>query len=646
MESQGGWLSGKWGIMAATLDRRTFLTHSAATVGGVAMASTLVDSMVAEAANQVVGVNLGKPKMGGTLRVGLVSDVPNYHNFNGAQGKMDDSGFCVANALYDALFVAAANGKTWVPMLALSATPNANYSAWTVKLRQGVTFSNGDPFNADIVVANFQAAAADPTVGTAIRPIIAKVSKVDSYTVLFSLVIPFSTFPISALCEQQTCYMAHPSSLVSGYSGNPIGTGPFVVSSWQVGYQSVFKRNKNYWRADAHGRQLPYLDGITFHTIPDDPTRNQALQSGQVDMILTQDGASIAALKSMKGISYRTDVHDPLDPSVNCLIVNTTGTMNQYFAWAGEFAGAGVPGALSYLMQGQAVPQQVQLADWMGTKGAVDPSTLNWNTKLSPVLNDPTIRQACAMAINRTTFQKVIYGGVGAVADGVYRKASPYYRNPHYPAYNPKKAKTLVDAYKAKNKVSSVGFVLDIVSGSSSEQRLFAYVQQQLGAIGISVTPRPSNQSQLIQNVILGEFDCSSWNQFGGVDPSLNYVWFNSQPATLPLAQGGLGLSALPAGTYIAGAVNFAHQADPKVEGAMLRALAAKPYSAVQKAAWALVNSRFAQDLPYFFLTTLVTGWAARTSVQNWAYATAGDGTTRCLNPDGGSTRWDQIWVK
>lgn len=612
------------------------------------MAGTVVDGLVSGVAGAAlpVGVTTARPRLGGTLKVGLISDVPNYHIFNGAQGKMDASGFCVANALYDPLFVAAANGKTWLPMLALSATPNHTYDVWTVVLRQGVTFSNGDAFNADVVVANFNAAAADPTVGTAIRPIIAKVSKVSSYVVQFNLVIPFSTFPFSALSEQQTCYMAHPSSFSPTFTGTPVGTGPFKIVSWQVGTQSVFKKNPQYWRADAHNRQLPYLSGITFKTIPDDNSRNQALQSGSIDMLLTEDGTSISHLKKMRGITYRTDAHDPRDPSLNCLIMNTTGTMNQYFAWAGEFAGGGLPGALQYILKGQAVPVPVQEADWLGTLGAVDPSALTWNTKLKPVLNDPTIRKACAMAINRTTYQKVIAGGIGSVADGIYRHTSPYYRNPGYPAYNPSKAKALVNAYKTANKVSSVGFVLDFVSGSQSQQKAFAFFAQQFAAIGITVTPRPQVQSALIQNVIIGQYDCSMWNQFGGADPSLNYVWFNSQSATAPLSAGGLGLSALPAGTAFAGAVNFAHQADPVVEQTMLAALASRPGSARQKAAWAKVNSQFAKDLPYLCLTTLVTAWAARTNVQNWAYATAGDGTTRCLNPDGGSTRWDQIWKK
>ncbi len=610
------------------------------------MAGTVVDGLMATAAGAAVGISTAKPKIGGTITVGLISDVPNYHVFNGSQGKMDASGFCVANALYDPLFVMAVNGVTWLPMLALSATPNANYTVWTIRLRQGVKFTNGDPFTADTVVANWQAAAADPTVGLAIQPIIHSVVKVNTYTVTYNMVIPFSTFPTS-LAEQQIAYMAHPSSFSPTFKGNPVGTGPFKVVSWQVGVESKFTKNTHYWRKDAQGRKLPYLDGINFKTIPDNPTRNSALQSGSIDMILQQDGSSVAALQKMKGIQVRTDVNDPRDPAVNCLILNTTGTLNQYFLWAGQFATAlGIPGALTYLEKGQAPPTQVQLADYEGTLGAVDPTTLTWNTKLKPVLNDVTIRQACAMAINRNTYWKDIDGAVGSVADGIYRKSSRFYKNPNYPAYNPTQAKALVDAYKTKNKVSSVGFVIDIVSGSSSAQKQFAYFQQQLAAVGITVTPRPLVQSTLINNVIYGEYDCATWNQFGGVDPSLNYVWFISQPATTPLAQGGLGMPALPTGTFIAGAVNFAHLGDPVIEGSMLAALAARPKSAAQTAAWQSVNTQFAKDIPYLFLDTTVTAFAARPNVQNWAVSTAGDGRSRSLTFDGGSSRWDQIWIK
>ena len=91
--------------------------------------------------------------------------------------------------------------------------------------------------------------------------------------------------------------------------------------------------------------------------------------------------------------------------------------------------------------------------------------------------------------------------------------------------------------------------------------------------------------------------------------------------------------------------MNFAHQGDPVVEDAMLAALAAVPSSPVEIRAWRTVNRQFAKDIPYFWLDVIVNAWAARSNVQNWAYGTAADGTTRCLSPDGGSARWDQIWL-
>jgi hypothetical protein len=159
------------------------------------------------------------------------------------------------------------------------------------------------------------------------------------------------------------------------------------------------------------------------------------------------------------------------------------------------------------------------------------------------------------------------------------------------------------------------------------------------------VTPRPLVQSTLINNVIYGEYDCATWNQLGGVDPSLNYVWFLSLSATASPTVGGLGLTTLPAGTNIAGAVNFAHQGDPVIEDNMLAALAAVPSSPVEIRAWRTVNSQLCKDVTYLWLDVLVNAWAARDNVQNWAYATGADGTTQILSPDQGASRWDEIWL-
>ncbi|MGC2168415.1 MAG: twin-arginine translocation signal domain-containing protein, partial [Acidimicrobiales bacterium] len=60
--------------MSSTIDRRSFLTHSAVTVGGVAMAGTVVDGLLEGVAGAATGVAKGKPKLGGTLNVGTLSD--------------------------------------------------------------------------------------------------------------------------------------------------------------------------------------------------------------------------------------------------------------------------------------------------------------------------------------------------------------------------------------------------------------------------------------------------------------------------------------------------------------------------------------------------------------------------------------------
>jgi peptide/nickel transport system substrate-binding protein len=622
--------------MSANLGRRSFLTHTAATLGGVVVAGGIGDGLLADMATAATGVNSGTPRIGGHLKVGVLSDVLSVSNFNGAQASMDASAFSRANAVYDPLFQMSSDGKTVLPMLGLKATPNSNYTVWTVTLRKGVKFTDGTPFNAAAVVANYKATQSPGSpVGPAILPIIKSVVATGPYTVAYNMVIPFSSFDVN-LAEQQITFMAAPKTLVSGYKGLPIGTGPFKIVSWTPGNPTVMTANPHYWRKDSHGRKLPYLKSLTFVTIVDDAARNQALQSGSVDMIVTQNNASIGALKSIKNIKYRTDAKDPREPSVNCIILNNSGTLNQFGVW-GQLAE-------SYVAAGKPIPKGLQQAVLSAQSGSVNPSTLQWEPGRSGVLSDETIRQACAFAINRTQFLKTTGAGVGTVADGIYRTNSPYYKNPNYPNYNPNQAKSLVNAYKSKNNVTSVAFVMDIVAGSNAATQAFGFIQQQLAAVGITVTPRPVQQGTLIANVIQGSYDSAQWNQFGGVDQGLNYVWWDSVSATDPFPV-GLSLTSLPAGPIIPGEVNFAHQADRTIEQSMAAALSLPRGSASSIANWQTVNSQFAKNVNYLFLTHLLTAFAARNNVQNWLYATAGDGVTRTLNPDGGSARWDQIWT-
>lgn len=614
--------------MENTFSRRSFLTHSAAAAGGIAMAGTVVDSLVSAAgAATEVGVDSipTSGQKGGTLRIGIASEQPSKLHFSGAQGKMDAAAFCLANAVYDPLFLSSADGKSWLPHLAVSATPNTTKNVWTVTLRQGVKFHNGDSFTADNVVANYSAAHADLTVGLAIKPLIDSCVKVSTYVVQYTTQMPWTSFPFQ-LSEQQISFMAHGSDLDSA-GGSPIGTGPFKLnqlSDWDLqtagGGTSTWHANPSYWKKDANGGSLPYVDTLIFKVIVDPAERWQALQSNSIDLMTNADGGTIKAVKTATGSS----------------LTSTSGS-NSNYKWVSDENGVREPAINSIICN-----TNMSKGGWVGgkPKGAVNPSTNKWNSSATPVIADVTIRQACAMAINRDTYLSVCDGGVGQVANGLYRSkingktATGLYKDPKYPAFSVSNGKKLVDAWKKNNPGVDAAFVIDIVEGSAAQQQAFTFIKNALAAIGITVTSRALTQPDLIGKKISKEYDASTWSQFGGLVPDLNYVWFNSSPF--------LGMQA---NNY----VNFAQQADKLINDGMLKGMAATPGSVAQQQAWQSVNARMAIDVPYLWLDTTVNMWAARANVKNFAFAsaataTSNNGSARAYCNNGGSSRWEHIY--
>jgi ABC-type transport system substrate-binding protein len=637
-----------------TFSRRSFLTHSAAAAGGIAMAGTVVDSLISSAGAVVAGVGVDSiptlSQRGGNLTIGIGSEIPSKMKFSGASGKMDSNGFCVANAVYDPLFLTSADGKSVLPNLALSATPDASFKEWTITLRQGVTFHNGDAFNADNVVANYNAAHANLTVGLAIGPLIAGVTKVSAYVVKYTTVMKWTSFPFQ-LSEQQISFMAHGSCL-DGDGGKPMGTGPFKLNSIDDydlveggGGTSVWHKNTNYWKKDANGNSLPYLDTLTFKVIVDPAARKQALMSTgstSLDLMVNADGSAIkqmklavggnAAARSGSNSSYKwvTDEDGAREPSINSIILNTN--MN-YYGWKGPKVN-GVAPQLSYAV------------------GAVNPSTLDWDPYAKSVVADVTIRQACAAAIDRDAYLKNMDGSIGQTSNGIFRatiagkKATGFYKDPKYPAatlyksgskkgqVDVTKPKKLVDDWKKAHPGVAAAFVIDIVAGNSAQSAAFAWIKDALDKIGITVKSRPLDQATLIQAKIDKKYDASTWSQFGGMTPDLNYVWFQSQDLI---------------GHRVPNYVNFAQQTDKALNDAMLVGMGSAAGSSAQQKAWQTVNARMAAVVPYLWLDTTVTMWAAKANVRNFAYAggagtTSTSATSRAYSPDGGSARWEHIW--
>jgi peptide/nickel transport system substrate-binding protein len=239
------------------------------------------------------------PKAGGTMRVTMVPPT----------GALDPV------VMYDAGTIAtvqqvceylawAENDLKLRPVLAESWTPDAEAKTWTFKLRQNVKFNNGQPFTADDVVSTFKRLC-DPEVGSSalsnFEGILSTsgVQKVDDYTVEFGLDRAFVDFPYLVSSSNYNCVVL-PKSYKNDFEKNPVGTGPFTLTSYTDKQKAVFDKNTSYWQ-----QGLPYLDGVVI-TYADEQAQTLGLQSGSQDMQLStpfQGSQSLFADANIKIVS-------------------------------------------------------------------------------------------------------------------------------------------------------------------------------------------------------------------------------------------------------------------------------------------------------------------------------------------------------
>lgn len=219
------------------------------------------------------------------------------------------------SSIIEPLFQKSDAGKA-VGLLAESATPSADLKTWTIKLRPNISYSNGQPFNADSVIENIDymrgakylvnPAANAWTLSNSI-PMFANVlslTKVDDLTVVFNLgraqndidlQLSYPTVGMRAtaqLADRTTC------------ASKAIGTGPFTLQSWSPD-ELVAVKNPNYWRTDPKkpGTKLPYLDKITFINVKEGSQRAAAVRKGTIDIALFNglfDGTFIKDLRLRK----------------------------------------------------------------------------------------------------------------------------------------------------------------------------------------------------------------------------------------------------------------------------------------------------------------------------------------------------------
>jgi len=194
----------------------------------------------------------------------------------------DGAGAIFASFVYDWLF--RINGQTGKvePSLVDSYTTSPDATVWTMKLRQGIKFHNGDPFNADDVVYTVNRWL-DKKLGLVpngvFGPLVKSVEKVDTYTVRFTLTQTDVDFNLKFLDYNTPMLDSRYDNDQYGET-KPVGTGAFMVQSLVPKDRVEFTANKNYWIKGA-----PYVDKVELLFIPDTNTEIKMMQAGQADLV-------------------------------------------------------------------------------------------------------------------------------------------------------------------------------------------------------------------------------------------------------------------------------------------------------------------------------------------------------------------------
>ena len=180
------------------------------------------------------------------------------------------------------------------PMLGESWTVSPDGLQWTLKLRKGVTFHDGTPFDAKAVKWNLDRLK-DPGVRVPIRaPFpIKEVDAVDASTVKVTLTRPSS--PVVNALTWTTAGIISPAS--ADKQGNeyknivyPVGTGPYVFKERKKGESITVTKYDKYW-----GKK-PHYDTVLFRIVPEAATRESLLLAGQADLIVLPPIADLPAL--------------------------------------------------------------------------------------------------------------------------------------------------------------------------------------------------------------------------------------------------------------------------------------------------------------------------------------------------------------
>lgn len=279
--------SRRFGRILATVAVGAVALTGCATDNGSDEASASSSSANGEVVRGVIGDqgDGGEPVKGGTLTFASLAPVTNLDpTLTQATGP---TGGTEMAAVYDVLMRYDIESEQFVPHLAESMEESDDRLTWTMKLREGVTFSDGTPLDAAAVVASIDRYNTQRGAHSQLyQEVVTSTTAEDPSTVVFSLNRPWSTFP--AMLSYGHGMVVAPSSQ-QGDTFTPIGAGPFTVVSLQPQQELQLKARPDYWGGE------PNLDGLKFVAIAGDQPKIEALRTNGINMAYLGNAEAVEA---------------------------------------------------------------------------------------------------------------------------------------------------------------------------------------------------------------------------------------------------------------------------------------------------------------------------------------------------------------
>ncbi|HWW87551.1 MAG TPA: ABC transporter substrate-binding protein, partial [Vicinamibacterales bacterium] len=386
--------------------------------------------------------------------------------------------------------------QTVEPWLAESWKASDDGTRVSLTLRQGVTFSDGQPFTAADVVFSFEAVY-DPKSGSTLADALEvggkklRVEAENPGTVTIVFPVPFApgvrildNLPILPRHKLEQALKAGTFSSAWSLS-TPVselsGLGPFVVSQYLPGQRLILVRNPRYWRKTGDGIPLPFLDRVTIEIIPDQNAALLRLDAGQIDM--TNGEVAPESYATMKRAADAGRVH---------LLDLGVGYQADSFWFNLK------PGAFG------------------------DDPRAAW-------LQSEDLRRAISMAVDRKAFADTVFFGA---AEPVYGPETPsnkrwYWTGTPKTPYDPAAARSLLGKLGVP---PSAHFSLVTQKGRPRYERAAAVLRDELKKIGLEVDVVALDGNALIERIISGKYDSVYFNVArSDTDPAITpEFWLSS----------------------------------------------------------------------------------------------------------------------